>query len=306
MPGWMTGLIAIGSILGLSGCLWLTLGLLKQNGILAGRLGHLERQLAWRKIPGEDALARRKRLFQQFVGGNRFEAENVVCQIAYLDEYGVAGREFETDDVIVDIGAHIGTFSYLCYIQGCRAIYAYEPDVRNFELLRRNLGALEGAHLARQAVWRSDTDAAAMVMLSPVAGENTGAHTVLAHRVIDFPRQSIVDAPGPAQAAPAVPLDHILRQFERVKLLKLDCEGSEFPILLTSRELHRVEEIVGEVHEIGEDAMGLLYTDAVVPGHTAYTLDILVAELESRGFAVETRPGDSRMYLLSARRAAAL
>ena len=37
----------------------------------------------------------------------------------------------------------------------------------------------------------------------------------------------------------------------RVRLVKLDCEGAEWPILLTSRRLHLIDEIVGEFHEFG-------------------------------------------------------
>src|SRR5205085_1196267 len=37
----------------------------------------------------------------------------------------------------------------------------------------------------------------------------------------------------------------------RIRLLKLDCEGAEWPILLTSRRLHLIDEIVVEFHELG-------------------------------------------------------
>ena len=37
----------------------------------------------------------------------------------------------------------------------------------------------------------------------------------------------------------------------RVRLLKLDCEGAEWPIVLTSQRLELIDEIVGEFHEIG-------------------------------------------------------
>src|SRR5215213_2924677 len=37
----------------------------------------------------------------------------------------------------------------------------------------------------------------------------------------------------------------------RVRLLKLDCEGAEWPIVLTSRRLHLIDEIAGEFHELG-------------------------------------------------------
>jgi hypothetical protein len=36
---------------------------------------------------------------------------------------------------------------------------------------------------------------------------------------------------------------------DRVRFLKLDCEGSEWPILVTSKMLHLVDEIRGEIHE---------------------------------------------------------
>jgi hypothetical protein len=37
----------------------------------------------------------------------------------------------------------------------------------------------------------------------------------------------------------------------RVRLVKLDCEGAEWPIVLTSRRLHLIDQIVGEFHELG-------------------------------------------------------
>jgi hypothetical protein len=37
----------------------------------------------------------------------------------------------------------------------------------------------------------------------------------------------------------------------RIRLLKLDCEGAEWPIVLTSQRLHLIGEIVGEFHELG-------------------------------------------------------
>jgi len=40
----------------------------------------------------------------------------------------------------------------------------------------------------------------------------------------------------------------IVNKGNRVRLLKIDCEGSEFPILYTSKMLEYVDEIVGELH----------------------------------------------------------
>ena len=85
---------------------------------------------------------------------------------------------------------------------------------------------------------------------------------------------------------PAVGLDEILSKFERVTLLKLDCEGSEFPILLTSRELARVDEIVGEVHEIGPELMPRLIPAARVGSLKSYRAGLLGARLQALGFEV--------------------
>ena len=87
----------------------------------------------------------------------------------------------------------------------------------------------------------------------------------------------------------------------RVRLLKLDCEGAEWPILLTSRRLHLIDEIVGEFHElggpfleIGEDRPSnaqVFHSDRVA----AFTIEELVRFLRDAGFCVtysrHVRPG---------------
>ena len=94
----------------------------------------------------------------------------------------------------------------------------------------------------------------------------------------------------------------------RVRLLKLDCEGSESPVLLTSQRLGLVDEICGEFHEIG----GRISTSATIvrPGpsafaldnYTKFTIDELVAYLEQAGFTVthrrHRRPTGSRGLVL--------
>jgi len=238
-----------------------------------------------------------------FKVGNRFEAYNVWHQIMYLDEYRVSDCQLERDDVIIDVGAHIGTFSYLCHTKGSRAIYCFEPSKRNFAWLERNVGLLPGVHLSRTAVWRSDGEQTAKVTLSGAAGENTGANSVLAGgRCIDHPRQRFVDSDGDRCQVAAIPLDEILKRFDRVKLLKMDCEGSEFPILLTSRELHRVERIVGEVHEIDQKLMALLDAGSRLDGYPAYRLEDLIGRLESVGFRVSSRSGKNHLFVFDASR----
>jgi FkbM family methyltransferase len=271
-----------------------------QNGRTLLRLQALERQLA-DPISKEEMVARWQRLFHPFAVNNQYDLENIVANVVHQDEYRIAQKAFEPGDVILDVGANIGVFSLLCHVLGSRAIFCYEPASRNFELLKTNVGSLPGVHIFHAAVWRSDGSEENELTLSE--GPHSGSHSVLATgHVLDFAAQVLLDARVPAYPVSSVALDAILKRFNRVKLLKLDCEGSEFPILLTSRLLDRVERIVGEVHEQGEGFMKELDPRALIPGYPAYRLEDLTARLESLGFHVSTRSGDKHMYVFDARR----
>jgi hypothetical protein len=79
---------------------------------------------------------------------------------------------------------------------------------------------------------------------------------------------------------------------KRVRLLKLDCEGAEWPILLTSQRLGLIDEICGEFHEIGgqflEISENRLSKEPVFSylGSTKFTIDLLVSYLNNVGFSV--------------------
>jgi FkbM family methyltransferase len=236
--------------------------------------------------------------------GNLFEAQYVVASVVSRDEYQVGGEPLAPGDVVVDIGAHIGSFSYLCHRLGSRAIHAYEPDERNFRLLEANVGDLAGVHLSRMAVWRSDgEDPDDLLRQSGPDGMNTGANTVMgAGHAVDFGQQSIAGTAACDRSTGSIPLDRILERFAGVRILKLDCEGSEFPILLTSRMLGRVGRIVAEVHEFGAAMMDGLDRRGRVDGYAEYRLAGLVDWLAWFGFVAGTRPNGSHMYLLDARR----
>lgn len=238
-----------------------------------------------------------------FSVGNQFEATNIFGPIVFGDEYQLGDCRFEPDDVVVDVGAHIGCFSYLCYSKGSRAIYSYEPRRRNFELLQSNLGSRDGVHLYRAAVWRSDVHTPIELNLSGGFGENTGAGSVIAGGSrIDYATQTIANSTGEPERVTAIRLDDILGRFDSVKLLKLDCEASEFPILFTSRLLHKVEIIVAEIHEVSSEGMALLNPESRVPGYDEYRLQTLVPALEAQGFEVATRNGQGHMHGIVARR----
>jgi FkbM family methyltransferase len=248
--------------------------------------------------------ARSLRLFGHLAWRNRFELENIVAPIICRNEYSLGRERFDASDVIIDVGAHIGAFATVCHTRGSRSIFCYEPDESNYELLERNIGHLPGVHLARVAVWRSDMDGAVSdLILSGPAGDNTGASSVVATgRMIDYATQTIGELAATARRVRAVGLDDILAGFDRVNLLKLDCEGSEFPILLTSRQLHKVDRIVGEVHELEEPMMKRLDPACHVQGLAAYRVETLVHALESQRFQVHIQPTSPHLFIITADR----
>jgi hypothetical protein len=89
---------------------------------------------------------------------------------------------------------------------------------------------------------------------------------------------------------PAVSLATALEQacdfsgHERVRLLKLDCEGSEYAQLFTT-ELTRVDELVAETHDLGAEPIEIFRV-----GQTPLTGEALVARLEAQGFEAQIVP----------------
>ena len=280
---------------------WLLYRSFVQNGRTLLRLQKVQRQLAARDFT-PDVLARWQRLSRLLGVNNEFDLEGIVAGVLKHDEYGIKQERLNSWDVVIDVGANIGAFSLLCHILGSRAIFSFEPGERNFQLLKDNVGSLPGVHVFPAAVWRSDDDGQPNLTLSE-APINSGGHSVMAAgRILGFTEQEIKNPSRPGYPVASLPLDAILERFNRIKLLKLDCEGSEFPILLTSQKLDRVSRIVGEIHELGEDLLGVLDEHSRVPGFTAYKLEKLVAKLESFGFRVSTRPGIPHLYWFDARR----
>jgi FkbM family methyltransferase len=205
------------------------------------------------------------------------------CHVVGTNEYRLPDR-FSAKDIIIDIGAHIGSFSSAVLARGAGWVHAYEANWQNFYLLKRNLRRFEGRTLLnRKAVWRSDrdTDFLHFVGNTTADGWNTGGG-------------SVIYADG--EPVPSISFDDLLGDVTRngshsVRLVKIDCEGSEWPILFTSRRLEWIEAMCGEYHELVGDQIP---EQARVEGFPRYDAETLKKYLESRGFVVElqaTVPG---------------
>ena len=173
--------------------------------------------------------------------------------VVALNEYRLPAR-FAPGDVVVDVGAHIGSFAYAVVLRGGKHVYSIEPDRANCAFASEHLRPYveQGyVRLMHAAVWRSDPNDDELRF--------DGYHA--------FPRsypgmEGIVNTGngsvvwGVGEPVAKVAFDDVVdlvtnRGERRVRLLKLDCEGAEWPLVLTSRRLHLIDEIVGEFHELG-------------------------------------------------------
>ena len=87
-------------------------------------------------------------------------------------------------------------------------------------------------------------------------------------------------------------IDHAcgLARSGRVRLLKLDCEGGEYPGLLWAPNLGRVDAICGEIHR-----------NTPING-SVYTTSDIITRLEGEGFVVESIQNGPNTDLIWARR----
>lgn len=142
-----------------------------------------------------------------------------------------------TDGIFVDVGANIGTstISALCRHRFARAV-AYEPEPRNYLLLRSNILLNDVADfvVTRQTAL-SDRAGNMDLVLDPA---NSGAH-----RVANRGNRSWIEPDATLISVPCETLDGSIEQgdlhADDVGLLWIDAQGSEGKILAGATELRR-------------------------------------------------------------------
>ena len=209
---------------------------------------------------------------------------DVYDSVVVRNEYQLP-RAFRSQDIIVDIGAHIGSFCCAVLKREAQHVYAFEPDHDNYLAALRNLQSFgERVQLRNQAVWRSDLPVQHLTLVS--ADNNPAGIGFLWSDRADVVNRGEVEAVG---------LDEVLLNVTqggqlRVRLLKIDCEASEFPILFTARRLDLVDAICGEFHELSGPNNPMPIPDHFkVPGHPRFTIEELGATLQQAGFNLTYR-----------------
>jgi FkbM family methyltransferase len=151
-------------------------------------------------------------------------------------EYGPMKR-FRT---IVDIGAHLGSFAV--YAANCcpdARIYCYEPEQRNFDLLKHNIGINE----FQERVFTFPFAVGSEIGQRELAIDRSLSNSF--HIISDEAARQTVDCTTLKQ----IFADH---QLESIDLLKINCEGAEYEIIksCSPAEFERIGNIRLEYHNL--------------------------------------------------------
>jgi len=192
-------------------------------------------------------------------------------------------KHIPAQPIIIDIGGNAGYFSFLIASKRKQAkVFAYEPIPENIDVFRsnitRNKGLEKRIQLYQQAV--TGVEQPSVTLFFDDVHHNTVIASVYQEFSADNKKAIQIDA---------ISLAKIIAQknLAVVDLLKLDCEGSEYPILYDS-PAHiwtLIKCIAIEVHELDNDKRNCRY---------------LSSFLRNKGFKMIIRPDANGCYYLLA------
>jgi FkbM family methyltransferase len=186
----------------------------------------------------------------------------------FIDQfYTRIGVPVEDGWAVIDIGAGIGDYAiHAAYGKPKVQVYAFEPYPSSFALLRENLSLnkMDYIQIFQQAMWSKP----GKLRLDIATGEPLQISSHNPNNRVENDQDLFVDA---------VSLESVLSKLNitRLELLKMDCEGAEYEILLNTPPdtLRLVERIIMEYHDL--DAQ--------------QTHPVLVDFLEHQGYEVRCR-----------------
>jgi FkbM family methyltransferase len=147
--------------------------------------------------------------------------------------YEKNGIELPKKGIVVDIGAHAGFFSLKAAVKGAE-VFAFEPDPHNFKRLCEHAAMNPGVivHASRSAVISGRKKRSEKLYIS-----NSGGHSIIGK--------------GRHILVKSTDFSDIIEPLEAVELLKIDCEGAEFEILLRSspKLFDKIRQIAVEYHD---------------------------------------------------------
>jgi FkbM family methyltransferase len=186
---------------------------------------------------------------------------------------------------VVDVGGNVGYFSFLIASKRKGAkVFAYEPMIDNVKIfqsnLHRNKSLEERIKLKQKAVTGTEQSSISLFF------DDMDHNTVIASVYPEFSNANKREI-----RMEAVSLSRIIEEngLKSIDLLKMDCEGSEYPILYDSPASiwPFIQCLAIEVHELDSDKMNFRYLSSFI---------------RDKGFEIKSRLDPNSCYYLMAYR----
>lgn len=186
------------------------------------------------------------------IGGVGYHEAYPLVTIMSGGEYNHENCRVSPGDVVIDIGANLGFFSYLSILSGAKMVYAFEPSAREYRAIVDNFSGLENLGVENLAVWSQQTE----LLLDIHPGSS------IMNRIDRTKNVSV--GSGSKQTCRAVNLEEYCNQMgiDGINYLKMDCEASEWEIFssLSDNFVGGIDKIAMEYHnESGDDRLKNLY-----------------------------------------------
>ena len=184
-------------------------------------------------------------------------------------------------DTVIDIGAHIGSFTLLAAQRAARGrVLSYEPDPSNYSQLVKNINVNGQRNV------------------TPIQMAVSAEKKILPFQkdTINSAESSLYKKGSETIAVPSTTLNDIFldNKIEHCDFLKIDCEGAEYEILFSApKELFsKIEKIVMECHT--PQFFGI--------ENPAYSYDSMIALLKNLGYKTRIIHENAMHNLIFAKR----
>ena len=179
-----------------------------------------------------------------------------------------------TDKIVIDIGSHIGSFIKTSVEKNAEFVDAYEMNTISYEQCLKNIKNYENVKTSNKVVWGQSGEkikSPNSILYSKINEQNilnTGGETLM------------FDVGNEYEIIESISLDDIVSIYDKIGLVKIDCEGSEYPILYNFNNFDKIDSFVIEFH-----CYSLMDTPLIEDKSLYNELD-LKKYLESKGFSV--------------------
>lgn len=202
---------------------------------------------------GKHLMINYRHTMRPFGGVEKNMDLQIIKEVFEENVYQLTPDKLNGDKIVIDLGAHIGTFSLMAAALGA-SVVALEPNKENADLLEKNaaFNNFESKiKLIRKAVYPSS---------SPIEMENFYSDSMVKELSTIASAESNVSDRGETElfTASTTTLEHVMKEFKEVDFLKMDIEWSEYKIIPTFTEdlMKKIKFIAIEFHGVDAATFG--------------------------------------------------